>query len=256
MGMTLLRGRFYDDREAFANAPVVVVDERAASQLWPGVDPVGSQVLDTTGASRTVIGVVATLRTSLRSQAEGCAFVPFGPSTSGLMIAIRDSRLSGLQEVRAILQEIEPRAQASMWPLQPFERTLGQPRFLAALLGTLGLLTAALTAVGIFGVVSHEVSRRTREMGIRITLGADPGRIRRLMMRGALAPAAAGVSCGIVASLWWTRTLGAILFGLKPNDPPTIVATAACVIALVAASSLAPAWRASRVEPTIALRVE
>ena len=154
------------------------------------------------------------------------------------------------------MREVEPRAEVGINPVRPFERVLGQPRFLATLLGTLGVLTIVLTLVGVFGVVNHEAARRTREVGIRMSLGADAGRIRRLVLRRALGPAAVGVALGVGASLWWTRTLQSLLFGLSPQDPATFGMTAALLLACVALASLLPAWAAARVDPAEALRAE
>ena len=161
-----------------------------------------------------------------------------------------------LDQVRAVVHEVAPQAVVGGYPLRPFERVLGQPRFLAVLLGTLGVLTIVLTLVGVFGVVNHEAARRTREVGIRMSLGADAGRIRWMVLRRALGPAAVGVAAGLGASLWWTRTLQSLLFELSPQDPVTFGMTACLLLACVALASLIPAWTASRLDPAEALRAE
>ena len=208
---------------------------------------------------RTVIGIVNTLRTDLRdpNRVPGNAFIPFDAEPRSFTLLFRPGRVDiPLQQVAAIVQEVEPRAEVGINPVRPFERVLGQPRFLATLLGTLGVLTIVLTLVGVFGVVNHEAARRTREVGIRMSLGADAGRIRRLVLRRALGPAAVGVALGVGASLWWTRTLQSLLFGLSPQDPATFGMTAALLLACVALASLLPAWAAARVDPAEALRAE
>lgn len=257
-GTRLLRGRLYDDGEAFGNPAVALIDRQAADKLWPGEDALGREVRDWQGTSRVVVGIVETLRTSLTNDnRDGTAFVPFGPQPRAMDPAFRDPGTNvSLEQVRATVREVAPGAEVWVRPFRPFERTLGQPRFLASLLGTLGLLTIALTIVGIFGVVNHEVARRTREVGIRMSLGADARRIRRMVVGRALIPALMGVAAGVGASLWWTRTLRALLFGLQPNDPSTFTMSGALVVVLVMAASLLPAWRASRVDPVVALRFE
>ena len=258
-GISLLRGRLFDEGEALSNAPVAVVDQQTAESLWPGEDAIGQAVRDRGDVLRTVIGIVNTLQTDLRDpeQVPGNAFIPFDTQPRFFDVLFRPGRIGiPLQQVAAIVHEIEPRAEVSMTPLRPFERVLGQPRFLAALLGTLGGLTIVLTLVGVFGVVNHEAARRTREFGIRMSLGADAGRIRRLVLRRAIGPATVGVALGLGASLWWTRTLQSLLFGLSPQDPVTFGMTAAMLLACVALASLLPARAASRVDPADALRAE
>ena len=258
-GIRLLRGRLFDDGEAFSTAPVAVVDQQTAESLWPGEDALGQPVRDRNDVLRTVIGIVNTLRTDLRdpNRVPGNAFIPFDAEPRSFTLLFRPGRVDiPLQQVAAIVQEVEPRAEVGINPVRPFERVLGQPRFLATLLGTLGVLTIVLTLVGVFGVVNHEAARRTREVGIRMSLGADAGRIRRLVLRRALGPAAVGVALGVGASLWWTRTLQSLLFGLSPQDPATFGMTAALLLACVALASLLPAWAAARVDPAEALRAE
>ena len=258
-GIRLLRGRLFDDGEALSNAPVAVVDQQTAESLWPGEDAIGQAVRDRGDVLRTVIGIVNSLRTDLRdpNRVPGTAFIPFDAEPRSFTLLFRPGRVDiPLQQVAAIVQAVEPRAEVGIYPVRPFERVLGQPRFLAALLGALGVLTFVLTLVGVFGVVNHEAARRTREVGIRMSLGADAGRIRRLVLRRALGPAAVGVALGVGASLWWTRTLQSLLFGLSPQDPATFGMTAALLLACVALASLLPAWAAARVDPAEALRAE
>jgi len=258
-GVTLLRGRLFTDREALSGVPVCVVDQRAAETLWPGEDAIGKQVQDAEGTLHTVVGIVGTLRKSLTDHARntGSVFVSFGPKARPPSLAFRaDGTKVTLSQIRDAVHEVAPGAHVEVAPLRVFERTLGQPRFLAALLGTLGLLTLALTTVGIFGVVNHEVVRRTQEVGVRMSLGASPSRIRGMVLRRVLLPAAAGAAMGTGVSLWWTRTLRSLLFQLDPHDPITFALAAALVVALVATAGLVPAWRASRVDPTVALRAE
>jgi len=257
-GLRLMRGRLFDEQEAFSNAPVAVLDQRAAATLWRGEEPLGRQVRQGDGVVRTVIGVVQTLRTRLTTdQGGGCAFVPIAACTRPPSVAFRvgDAEIP-VAWIRAVVQQVAPGAVVDVWPFKPFERTVGQPRFLAVLLGALGMLTITLTIVGVFGVVNHVVARTTHEVGIRMALGADAARIRLMVLRRALLPAALGVGVGVGASLLWTQTLRALLFGLQPTDPAAFVGSAVLVLTLVAIASLTPAWRASRVDPTVALRSE
>jgi putative ABC transport system permease protein len=253
----LLAGRLYTEAEALEGASVAVLDQRAADLLWPGQQPLGHTVVDSSGVERQVIGVIGTIRTSLVGDRDGSAFMPIGRAPSSFNLAYRPVRGSpSLEELQAAVQAVAPRTEVSVHPYRPFERTLGQPRFLAALLGTLNGITLILAAVGIFGVVNHGAARRTREMGIRMALGATAVRIRRMVVTAALVPAALGMAAGAGIALWWTPALQSLLFGIEPSDPLTYAAAAAIVTLVVLAGSLLPAWRVSRVLPTSALRAE
>ena len=257
-GVRLTHGRLYTEAEAFADAPVAVVDRRAADRLWPGLDPIGREAVDTNGSRRVVIGVVAALRTRLDDDSsDGTAFLPFSPRTRSMLLAMRDpGRIVSAEQLRAAVHEVTPAAEVDVREFEPFERTLGQPRFLALLLGTLDLLTIALSIVGIFGIVSHDVARRVREVGIRMAIGADPRRIRRLIVRGAAAPAALGVIAGAIVSLGWTKTLQSLLYGLDAHDVRTYAGSCAAILAVALVASAVPAWRASRLNPVEALRAD
>jgi predicted permease len=256
-GVRLVSGRFHSDAEAFDNAPVAVLDRRAAERFWPSQQPLEQVVVDGTGLERRVIGIVETLRTQLRGdEPAGSAFIPIG-QPAWMSLAVRPSGGSRwLEDLRHAVAEVMPGADVEARPFQPFERTLGQPRFLAALLGTLNAITLILAAVGIFGVVNHGAEKRTREIGIRLALGATAARIRRMVVTGALVPAALGMAAGAAAALWWTPALQSLLFGIEPSDPLTYAAAAAIVTLVVLAGSLLPAWRVSRAPPTSALRAE
>lgn len=210
-GLRLTRGRLFTEVEAFSNAAVAVVDERAAATLWPRVS---------------------------------------------IVVRADHDDAAPLSAARQIAADAAPAARVTFTPVRPFERTLGQPRFLAVLLGALSVVAVILTVVGVFGVVNHEVVRRTREVGIRMALGASAGRIRRFLLSRAIVPALLGVVAGTLASLWWTPTLEALLFGLESHDPSSFALAAALVLVTVCAAGFAPAWRASRTDPTDALRVE
>jgi hypothetical protein len=261
--LTLTRGRLFDAREAFSDPPIVVIDERAAATLWPGEDPVGKTLVENTGrtqTSRTVIGVVREVRMELterRPQVGGSAFTPVNPSTRNWFTYVRPTRQGpSADDIRKLAAEAVPAEFVAVTPLRLHERALGQPRFLAALLGALSLLTIALTIVGVFGVVNHNVARRTREVGIRVALGAGAANVYRLLLGRPVLAATAGAVAGLGVSWWWSRSLSALLYDVQPHDVVTYAATAAGVVLLVAAAALLPTWRASHIDPTMTLRVE
>lgn len=253
----LLAGRLFTETEALEGAPVAVLDRRAADLLWPGEPPLGRTVVDSSGGERQVIGVIETIRTRLVGDREGSAFMPIGRTPRSVDLAYRPVRgRPSLEDLQAAVQAVAPGTKVAIHPYRPFERTLGQPRFLAALLGTLNLITLVLAAVGIFGVVNHGAAKRTREVGIRMALGATAARIRRMVIAGALIPAALGMAAGAGIALWWTPALQALLYGIPPSDPLTYAIAAAVVTLVVLAGSFLPAWRASRTAPVSALRAE
>jgi putative ABC transport system permease protein len=257
-GLRLVRGRLFTDAEAFSDAPVAVIDQRAADLLWPGADPIGRSIKELRGPVRMVVGVVQTIRSDLLGQRfqRGGAFLPFSRSRF-YIIAYRAERSDPtIAELTSIVGQVVPGTRATSQPLELFERQLGQPRFLALLLGVLAVLAILLTVVGVFGVVNHEVARRTKEIGIRLALGAEPPRIRRLVLAGALAPALLGGILGLSVSLWLTETLRSLLYGLSPHDPVVYLTTLIVMLMTVAVGTLMPARRATRVDPMVALRAE
>ncbi len=259
MRLTLIRGRVFTDEEAFSNAPAAVIDERATELLWPGADPIGRRVKEADGTVRVIVGVVRTVRSDLlgtRFQ-RGGGFVPFGKRPTSWSFLYRVAGTSpSVKMLEATAAEVEPGTTVSARPLVIFERQLAEPRFLAMVLGTLGTVAVLLTLIGVFGIVAHEVTRRTKELGIRVALGADSTRIQRLVLKGSLLPAVGGGLLGLSASLWFTGTLRALLYGLNPYDPAVYAGAFALMLVTVCIGSLGPARRASRTDPMAALRGE
>jgi predicted permease len=263
MGMRLREGRLIDDSEAFGGLPVAVVDEGAAAIMWPGQSALGQTVRVRSGRTFTVVGVLGRVRTSLSSPetARGTVLLtldPLEPPDAPFVIIRRDqSRAPRDAELAAAAEAAVP---GIVWrsanPLTSWERVLGQPRFLATALGTLAALTMALAAFGTLGVVSHFVARRTRELGIRLALGAGRARVRRLVVARALAPAFVGVVAGLGLAYWWSAAVRAAIVGISPRDPWSFAAASALTLALVVAASLRPAFRASRIDPATMLRAE
>ena len=256
----LVRGRLMTADESLSGAPVIVVDERAAALSWPGQDPIGKLTRDSSGAARSVIGVVRPLRTRLiedRFQ-RAAAFFPLpAEHTRPYTLLWRGAVPASLaRTIQSELRAVDPQGIALIEPLRVLEFQLEAPRFLAILLGALGALALALTVVGLYGVVSHGVAQRTREMGIRIALGAEAARIIRLIVTQTLKPAALGVALGLAVSLWWTETLRAMLHGFSPHDWRVFAGAGVLVLALAAFACVLPVRRALKVDPLIALKAE
>jgi hypothetical protein len=262
--LQLVRGRLYSDTEANGNAPVAVVDERAARFFWPGADPIGQIVTDRqTRApfSRSVIGVVRTVdvdfgRAADAGRANGRAFVPLAPDGFSPPWLLWRGPVSGqfVDRLRQAADLAAPGAKVRVTPLEPFERRLGEPRMLAWLMASLGLLALLLTIAGVYAVVSHVVSGRLAEIGIRMALGAPPARVRRMILVESLWPTVVGVVAGAGIAVWWTRALRGVLFGVDPTNPILVAAVAIAVVGVAQAACLRPARRAMRVDPVRVLQ--
>jgi ABC-type antimicrobial peptide transport system permease subunit len=163
-----------------------------------------------------------------------------------------------LQPVEQVVHRLDPNLTLSQ--VSTLESVLAsatrEQRFTMSLMTGFALLALALAAVGIYGVVSYSVSRRTREIGIRLALGADVGRVRALVLFQGMWPALAGVTAGLIAAMMLTRYLETLLYGVEPLDPVTFATIPLLMLAVAACSVLIPAARASRVEPVEALRAE
>jgi hypothetical protein len=266
MGMTLEVGRLVSDHEGRTGAPVALVDRGAADIMWPGEPPLGKTLRLYSGRDLTVVGVLARARTSLGEPGELRGTVLAAPDLTttesrGFLRSIvlrldprRPATAATLAE--AVLRGVPGATFIGAAGLTSWSRYTGQPRFLASALGLLGGLTIALAACGVLGVVSHLVARRTREIGIRMALGADRMRVRALVLRQALVPAAVGVVAGMLLAFWWSESVRAVIVGVSARDPWSFAGAAVATLATVALASLRPAIHASRVDPARTLRAE
>jgi len=274
-----VRGRTFDAADRRGGPLVAVVNEAAARRYWRGGDPVGVRI--TIGppstrelgdpGPRTIVGVVRDVREmGLDQQAPPIVYVPLGqlPDPMARMF-VRLLPLSIAVRSAGALPELPAQLEgqvAKVDPEQPLteigamddilSRSLGRRRFTALLLGTLSLLALALAALGIYGVISYLVEQRTREIGIRMALGASPASILRLVVRQAMSAVLVGIAAGLAGALAVTRLLGSLIYGVGAHDPLSFVVTPA-LLALVAVLACAvPAHRAGRVDPLVALRSE
>ena len=258
MGIPVLEGRGVSPGDREGTAPVVVVSEAAARRFWPGEDPPGKHVdAERDQGSYEVVGVTKDTRVAtLQGGPEPLFYFPreqFRRRAAQLWIAVRGSRPTPVTV--GALRRLAHRVDANLVVIQarPLEDLLAGslflPRVAATLLGFLGLLAVAVASVGLFGMVSYDVSRRTREIGIRLSLGAD----RRDLVRQVLQDSAQVAAAGFLASVGLARVAEAFLFGVRRFDP---LVHGGVPLLLVAVSLLAagvPAWRASRVNPARAL---
>jgi putative ABC transport system permease protein len=243
---------------------VVVINEAAARAFWPGENPLGKRV----GVGRRgienaaeVIGVVGGVRQFVDSLPRPEVYLPYAQSPRGeMMVFIRSTGtpLALAGDVRHAIHEVAP--QYPVYDLQPMTaRATGataQARFSTVLLGLFAATALSLASVGIYGVMAFAVAARTREIGIRIALGADAYRVRRQVVNEGVAMAAVGAALGLAGALAATRVLQNLLFDLSPGDPVTYCAVVALLGVATVAASWIPATRASRVDPVVALRAE
>ncbi len=263
MRVPLKRGRVYSDADRLGSPKVIVLNETAVRTFFGAEDPIGKRVsIDRCGMdSAEVIGVVGDVRQQPDSSPGADAYVSYYQCPLPRMIAFvraaRDPASIG-PEIRRAVHDVAP--QDPVYDMLTMrERTAAataQARFRAVLLALFAITALSLAAVGIYGVMSLAVTARTREMGIRIALGAEPGRVQRLVIGEGIGLVAIGAVIGLVCALAATRLLRSFLFDLTASDPLTY---AAIVLVLGAAAILAswiPARRASRVDPLLALRAE
>jgi putative ABC transport system permease protein len=258
--LRLVRGRLLQDSDVTGGPPVVAINEAAANRLFAGHDPVGQQ-LAFWGVTWTIVGVVGNETFhGITKAAPIAAYASLAqaPARGGQSLLVRTtgdpSALAGA--VRAAVGEIDPAL--AIFGVEPLAETLsasiGTERFLRLVLVIFAALAVVLAAIGIHGVLSYAVAQRTREIGIRIALGASSRGVTRLVLGQGLLLTLSGLGVGIVLAAVVARSLAGLLFGVQPMDPATFAGSLA-VLAVVAAIAIwLPARRAVRVDPILAIR--
>jgi predicted permease len=260
----LERGRLFAVTDRDGAPRVVLINEAAARTYWPGENPLGKRV-DVggggLGGSAEVIGIVGDVRQFVDSLPKAEVYLAYAQSPSSqMMIFIRTAGdpVALAASVRRAIQELAP--QYPVYDIQPMTaRAAGasaRARFSAVLLGLFAATALSLAAVGIYGVMALVVTARTREIGIRMALGADQHSVRRLVMGEGIELVSVGVMLGLVGALACTRVLQKLLFDLSPTDPVTYAAIVALLGLATVAASWVPARRASSVDPVAALRAD
>jgi putative ABC transport system permease protein len=265
VGVPLVRGRDFTSADAIGAPPVVIVNETFARHFFGPADALGQSIIslfDSKDASRRIVGIIRDMRDrGLKADPVATAYIPYGQWVPGFgSIAVRSSLQPEaiIPEIRRRMTRIEPTV-----PLKSFttikariHKSLGEPRFYALLAGSCGLMAVLFVTLGLYGVVSYSVSRRTAEIGLRMALGAPKPKILRGVLWQGLWMAGIGVAIGLPLSLAASRVLTNLLFQVKPNDPATLGMAAGLVVMVTLAASYIPARRASRVDPMVALRHE
>ena len=261
VGVPLLSGRLLSERDATKSTPVVVINDATARRFFADRDPLGAQ-LRLYGVPWTIVGIVGNERThGLSEEAPLATYLPLAqaPSVDGagvLLVRTAGDPAAAAGPVRDIIRERDPAL--AVFGLEPLDRTVSRSvadrRFAMLLVGLFASLALVLAAIGVHGVLSYDVTRRVREIGIRMALGAEPGSVVRLIVGRAFALAAIGVAIGGAGAFALTRTLSTLLFGVTPYDPATFAAAAGLLTLIALAAAAIPAWRAARIDPASALR--
>ena len=271
LGQPLIAGRVFTRSDTFAALPVVIINETAARQFWPGENPVGTRIKTNTGLA-TVVGVVGDVRQQLDRVAVPEVYLPIPQAPIRQTTWVVQTELREGQAERAI--KTVARSVDATLPLSNF-RTLAEVRavglaprrVIVALIGIFGLLALVVTATGIAGVIAFSVNQRTHEFGIRMALGAQRGGVLGLVICDGLRLVAVGLAIGVAGALVLTRLVGQVLVTAQPANgpllvdvPPTDVLTyagvAAVLIMVAIAACMMPARRAASVDPMIALRAQ
>ena len=266
LGTPLLRGRDALDSDILSAPPVTVINRAMARQYWPNEDPIGKQVVvPAQRVPATIVGIVPDIKhSSLREVPGPEMFEPYTqnvwPSLALMQVVIRTKASSGtvIGAARQAIHEIDPGLPlANVSSLATLTDTaMAGERFSMLLVGSFGLLAVFLAAVGVYGVISYSVARRTREIGIRVALGAQRRNIFGMIIRHGLGLAGLGIFVGVIAALGVGRILTGFLYEVSAADPLTYVSVSAFLIAIALGASYFPARRAAAVNPLEALRIE
>jgi putative ABC transport system permease protein len=260
VGIPLLRGRTIGWDDVRSGADVAIASEGAARVLFPNGDPIGGTV-STERGRYTIVGVVANARKTLGSESSHPVYVIPREHTRVMTLVVRsrsrsDATLAAFKRELGALAPGMPVAAAWWSDALSGITAYRNPRFQTVVLGSFAGLALLLTATGIFGVVAFIAAARTKEMGIRIAIGARPASLVAMMLRQTSIPVAIGIAGGLVASRWMSRLAEAQLFQVDARDPIMLAAAAATVIATALAAAYLPARRASQVDPIEVLRAE
>jgi ABC-type antimicrobial peptide transport system permease subunit len=261
MAIQLRRGRVFDDFDGREDgAKVAIVNESTVRRYFGSVDPIGKLVRMPMAGDLQIVGVVADIRhDGLDASAEAEVFVPyFQFPLSEMQIVMATDLDEGVvaRGVKAQMAALDPKLPiARVSSIEALvSESIAQRRFNMALLVGLALCAALLAAVGVYGVVTYSVTRRTPEIGVRMALGADSQRTFRLVVFGALRVVLVGVLLGLAGAVAAGRSLQNLLFGVPPFDVLTFVASGLALVAVGTLAAAVPALRASRIDPVAALR--
>jgi putative ABC transport system permease protein len=269
MGIPLVRGRSFAPADRLGAAPVVVLDQRAAELLWPASDPLGHRLTlgtrlgqggeraggEVVGVARDVheLGPAGRLRPTVY-----LAHAQYPLDFVTVTLKARGDAAALAEPARVVLAELDP--DLPMFRVRTMEQlaasAVAQPRLYLTLIGLFAVTAIVLAAIGIYGVLTHAVAQRTREIGIRLALGASRGEVVGRVVRHATLLACAGLGVGLLLAIAASRLVRGLLFRIEPTDTVTYGVVAAVLLGIALLASYVPARRAARIDPITALRAE
>jgi putative ABC transport system permease protein len=265
LGISLLRGRTFDERDGPDSPHVAVISESLARERWPGQDPIGQTIefgnMDGDLRLLTIVGIVGDVHEyGLDAPPRPTVYVDLfqrpRPAMTITMLSNANAYLV-MSPAREILRQLKPEIPPTFQTFsQLYSASLGSRRFNLILVGFFGIVALALASVGVFGVMAYSVSRHTREIGVRMALGAQSRDVLTMFLGQALRTIAIGVVIGIAGSLVLTRAMASMLFALSPADPVTFISVSWLLVVVAVIACWVPARRASKVDPMMALRYE
>ena len=264
MGIPLITGRHFTERDRDPAPTPIIVNMALARRFWPGEDALGKRVRFDDEADQwlTVVGLAADSRNNgLDADPAPVMYIPYHTFTLPFMSVIVRSAggtAAVASAVRAEVRKLDPEMPIdSVRPLEEIvSESVAEPRFRTMLLGVFAVTALLLAAIGVYGLISYSVAQRTREIGIRVALGARPAQVIRPIVREGMTLAVIGVVLGLAGALAATRVVAAFLFGIEATDPLTFGAVAALLLVVALVASYVPSRRALKVDPLTALRSE
>jgi putative ABC transport system permease protein len=267
MGVRLVRGRYFDERDTAQGALVAIVDETLAQTFWPNEDAIGKRLHPGGGRNSTqpwltIVGVVRhvrarTLEAPSRSQLYWAeAQNPYPSMSLAIRTSVDPMSLAGAVQKQVMTVDPEQPVYRIRTMEDLMATSLARRRLSMLFLAIFAGAALALAAVGIYGITSYSVAQRSQEMGVRLALGASRSGILRLVLGQSFRLALAGVAAGLLGSFLLTGLMSSLLFDVTAADPMTFAIVAAVLIVVTLAASYVPAWRATRVDPMVALRYE
>lgn len=266
LGIPLINGRFFDERDKPDSTGVVLISKTVADRVFAGRDPVGQRLRYTgiSGEPDLVVGVVGDVKvTGLDDAIRPVLYYPYQQSSSmtmNLVVRTTTDPASLVNAIRNECRELEP--DIALFNTSNMEEMMNSApaafirRFPASLIGIFAIVALILATVGIYGVVSYSVSQQTHDIGVRMALGARGTDIIKMVMKQGLTLSVLGLASGILGALALTRVLGSLLFEVQPGDPLILVSVSVVLILIALTASYIPARRATKVDPLIALRYE
>ncbi len=263
MGITLIRGRSFRESDDTGGAMVAVVNKALAENFWPGQNPIGKHLHFITKTwDVTIVGEVNTVKyLTLGEPPQPIVYWPLKQhfaAAGALIVHTNGPSNNALPTIRSTIQSVAPTIRLGMvlTVTDLLRQSLLAPRIAAELLGAFGLLALVLAAIGTYGVMSYSVSQRTREMGVRMALGARPADVLRLVLQTGMAMVLVGVAVGLAIATALTRSMNSLLYGIGWFDPLASLVTCALLVLVALVACWVPARRAARVDPLVALRYE